>query len=386
VPLIVAKFRLSRGAAASVEAGHPWVFREEPALHPPGAVVELADGKGRRIAWGLADEGPIAFRVLGCGPREEIPALLAARIRAADEVRRAILDASTDAMRIVAGAGDGLDGLVVDRYGAVAVLRVYARAWEPWLDAIVAAISALPWCTTVLRRFGVARVDGREGGETLAGPTPPESLVVHERGMALLVRPLTGQKTGLFLDQREHRALVHSWARDRHVANLFGYTGAFSVAAALGGARRVVTVDLAADAVDEARENFRLNDIDPELHGFEVADAFTWRSSEPIDFLILDPPSLAHDKRTERAAVAAYRKPHRHHGSALSDGALLATSSCTSRVSVETWRAAVTEGLETTGAWSWHWTSTEPPDHPTALGHPEGSYLKFALLRRRGPR
>ncbi len=379
------KFRLSRGAAASVVAGHPWVFREEPARHEPGTVVELADGKGSRLAWALADDGPIAFRVLGRGPREQIPALLAARIRAADDLRRDLLADSTDALRIVAGAGDGLDGIVVDRYGSLAVLRLYARAWEPWLDAVVSAIATLRWCATVLRRFGVARVDGREGGEVLHGPPAPDSVVVHERGMALLVRPLTGQKTGLFLDQREHRALVRTWARDRLVANLFGYTGASAVAAALGGARRVVTVDHAADAVEEARENFRLNGIDPDLHGFEVADAFTWRSTRPLDFLILDPPSLAHDKRTERAAVAAYRKLHRHHGSALSDGALLATSSCTSRVTLAVWREAVTEGLAPTGAWSWHWTSAEPPDHPTAVAHPEGAYLKFALLRRRGP-
>jgi 23S rRNA (cytosine1962-C5)-methyltransferase len=348
-------------------------------------VVDLADGKGKRIAWGIADDGPIAFRVLSRGPRQEMASLVAARIGAANDLRASILDASTDAMRIVAGAGDGLDGIVVDRYGSLAVLRVYARAWEPWLDAIVAAIARLPWCVTVLRRFGVARVDGREGGETLSGPPPPESLVVHERDMALLVRPLQGQKTGLFLDQREHRALVRSWARGRSVANLFAYTGAFSVAAAIGGARRVVTVDVAADAVEEARENFRLNGLDPDLHGFEVADAFAWRSRGPIDLLILDPPSLAHDQRTAPAAVAAYRKLHRHHGSALADGALLATSSCTSRVSLETWRTAVTEGLAPTGAWSWHWTSTEPVDHPTAVAHPEGPYLKFALLRRRGP-
>jgi 23S rRNA (cytosine1962-C5)-methyltransferase len=309
------------------------------------------------------------------------------RIGLADAVRATLVDlAHTDALRIVAGAGDGLDGLVVDRYGALAVLRVYARAWEPWLAEVVSAIAALPWCTTVWRRYGVARVDGREGGETLAGPPPPGSLVVREHGMRLLVRPETGQKTGLFLDQREHRGLVRGWANGRTVANLFGYTGGFSVAAALGGATRVVTVDVAADALEDARENFRLNGLDPAAHGFEAADAFAWRPDEPVGLLVLDPPSLAHDRKAERAAVAAYRGLHRHHGEHVAEGGLLATSSCTARVATAAWRAAVTEGLAATGAWSWHWTSAEPADHPTALAHPEGPYLKFALLRRRDGR
>jgi 23S rRNA (cytosine1962-C5)-methyltransferase len=383
----VPRIRLSRAAAHSVVGGHPWVFREEPARHEPGTVVELADGRGVRLGWALADEGPIAFRILGRGPRMDVGELVRLRVREADALRRRLTDpATTDALRIVAGAGDGLDGLVVDRYGPLAVLRMYARAWEPWLEHVVGAISGLGWCTTVWRRYGVARVDGRTGGDTLWGPAAPERLVVQEHGMRMLVRPWTGQKTGLFLDQREHRALVRGWARDRHVANLFGYTGGFSVAAALGGATRVVTVDVAADALEDARENFRLNDLDPDAHGFEATDAFTWRPAAPVDLLVLDPPSLAHDRRAEKAAVAAYRNLHAHHGAHVAEGGLLATSSCTARVSTWAWRAAVTEGLAATGAWSWHWSSAEPPDHPTALAHAEGPYLKFSLLRRRDRR
>ena len=144
-----------------------------------------------------------------------------------------------------------------------------------------------------------------------------------------------------------------------------------------------MTVDVAADALEDARENFRLNDLDPDAHGFEAQDAFEWRPAAPLGLLVLDPPSLAHDRRAEKAAVAAYRSLHHHHGPHVAEGGLLATSSCTSRVATPVWRAAVTDGLAATGAWSWHWTSTEPADHPTAVGHAEGPYLKFALLRRR---
>lgn len=383
--MAVPRMRLSRAASHSARSGHPWVYREDPVRHPAGTVVDLLDDRGEPLGFGLTDDGPIAVRVLGRGPREPLDGLIDARIRRADRLRRSLVGAGadTDTYRALSGAGDGLDGLVADRYGEVAVLRVYAAAWLPHLPRVIGAIAGLPWCRTVARRFGVERVDGRDGLDTVHGPETPTEVVVTERGMRMLVRPAVGQKTGLFLDQREHRALVRGWAHGRTVANLFAYTGGFSVAAALGGATRVVTVDIAPDAIDDARENFRLNGIDPDLHGFEVADAFEWVSASPQGLLIVDPPSLARDRGAKDAAERAYVKLHRHHGARIASDGLLATSSCTARLSLDRWRASVAEGLSRIGDWSWHWTSTEPPDHPVALGHPEGAYLKFALLSRR---
>lgn len=203
--------------------------------------------------------------------------------------------------------------------------------------------------------------------------------------MKLLVRPYVGQKTGLFLDQREHRRMVRQWSKDRLVGNLFAYNGGFSVAAALGGAQRVVTVDLAPEAIADAKENFRLNGISPEAHGFEVADVFAWKGPKtPFALLIVDPPSLTHDRAAETAAKNAYRKLHAQVGPLVAKEGLLATSSCTARLGLDPWRQIVAEGLASSGDWSWHWISAEPLDHPTALVHAEGRYLKFALLRRRG--
>jgi 23S rRNA (cytosine1962-C5)-methyltransferase len=375
--------RLSNAATRAVRAGHPWVLREEKGRHPVGTLVRLVDGRGGDlVGCGLVDEGPIAVRVLSTGAPEAVPALLARRIAAADQLRRCLAGEGTTAWRVVNGAGDGLDGLVIDRYAGLAVLKVYGGCWVPWLDAVVAAITALPWCTGVLRRFGVERVDGRDGAELVAGAEPGEIVEIEERGMRLLVRPRVGQKTGLFLDQREHRALVRAWSSGRRVANLFAYTGGFSVAAALGGATRVITVDLAPEAVADARDNFRRNGLDPDRHGFEVADAFEWRAPAPQELLILDPPSLARDRKALDAARSAYGKLHRHYGPQVAPEGLLATSSCTARMTTDEWRAVVAEGLRTSGPWSWHHQSGEPWDHPVAVGHPEGHYLKFALVRR----
>jgi 23S rRNA (cytosine1962-C5)-methyltransferase len=370
-------------AAEPVRRGHPWVFQDAVPRVPVGEPVVL-EARGAVVGWGLGDDGDIAVRVLGTEvpDRPDLAAILRDRIGRCDRLRTRMVDAPTDACRIVNGEGDGLGGLVVDRYGELAVVRLYARAWERWLDAIVAGVAALPWVTTIVRRYGVARVDGREGIEVLHGPAPAEVVVVQEGPMRLLVRPAHGQKTGMFLDQREHRALVGRWSAGRTVANLFAYHGGFSVAAALGGAARVTTVDLAPEAIADARENFVLNGLDPDQHAFVVADAFAWLPKGGVDLLIVDPPSLAHGARSVGAARSAYRKLHRHLADSVVRDGLLATSSCTSFLDEPTWRAAVEEGLQG-GAWSWLHTSAAPPDHPVAAGHPEGRYLKFGLLRRR---
>lgn len=373
-------------AAAPVRRGHPWVYADAVRRHPAGTPVRLVGPDGALVGWGLADDGDIAVRVLDTQAppgADAVVRTLRERIPRADAVRLRLLPPDTDALRVVHGAGDGLPGLVVDRYGELAVLRIYAAAWLPWLEAVVDAVAGLPWVGTVARRLGVSRVDGDEGLVVLRGPPPAEALVVHEHGMALLVRPHVGQKTGLFLDQRAHRARIGQIAAGRDVANLFAYTGGFSVAAALGGAARVTTVDLAPEAIADARETFRLNGLDPDDHAFEVADVFDWRPRGRPDLLIVDPPSLARGRRSDGAARAAYRKLHTRLGPFVPRDGLLATASCTARLSAASWRAAVEEGLGGLGPWSWLEVGEAPADHPVALGHPEGRYLKFGLLRRR---
>lgn len=366
------RLSLTRDTVGTVARGHPWVYRDgvrgSAAIGEP---VLLTDDKNKVVAWGLFDQGTIAVRVLG---REatSVDALLRSRVARA-ESRRALIGGETDAYRLLNGEGDGLGGLVVDRYADVAVLRLYSAAWERHIETILDVLR--PKFKTIYRRFGVARVDDREGGETLAGDEPADITIVREHGMKLVARVKTGQKTGLFLDQRENRKLVRGWAQGRSVVNLFSYNGGFSVAAALGGARRVISVDIAPAAIEDAKENFRLNGLDPARHGFEVADAFTWAGGK-ADMVILDPPSLAHDKESDSAAKRAYKELNRHASGLCTD--LFVTASCTARLSWERWEEAVREGLG--GRWSWMCRASEPLDHPVALGHPEGRYLKLALL------
>lgn len=380
----VQEVRVPPSTSGPVVTGHPWVYADQIPRMPAGCVVRLIDGAGRLVGWGLADEGPIAVRVFGRGePPADVGRELQERVRRAIAFRTRLVTGETDACRWVGGAGDGLPGLVVDRYGDVVVLRLYAQAWEPWLDRVVSVIAGQPQARTLLRRWGVQRVDGRQGVEILSGPDPGDEVVVHEHGMRLLVRVKTGQKTGMFLDQREHRRMVGEWSPGRDVVNLFSYHGGFSVAAALAGAAQVTSVDVAPEAIADARENFRLNGLDPDAYRFEVADCFEWAPRGRPDLVIVDPPSLTRGKKARGAARSAYRKLHRRLGPWVGRDGLLATSSCTAQLGMEGWRQAVEEGLEAVGDWSWLHLSRSPPDHPVAVGHDEGWYLKFGLLRRR---
>ncbi len=369
---------LTADTVGTVARGHPWVYPDGViGRATAGDAVELVDGRGRPVAWGIFDEGAIAVRVLS-RKATNVPDHIKAALTAAWR-RRRLIGPNTDTFRVCNGEGDALGGLVVDRYGEVLVVRLYSKAWERHLGTIVDVLLPLTGCRTVFRRYGVGKVDDREGGDTLRGPEPADAIVVSEHGMKLLVRVREGQKTGLFLDQREHRRLVRGWSAGRRVVNLFAYNGGFSVAAALGGATHVTSVDIAPAAIADAREIFRLNGLDPAAHEFVAADAFAWPGT-PADLVIVDPPSLTHAKQADQAARNAYRNLHRHVATYATD--LLATSSCSARLNWERWEEAVREGIG--GSWAAMHRSGEPLDHPVGIGHPEGRYLKFALYGRLG--
>ena len=267
--------------------------------------------------------------------------------------------------------GDGLPGIVVDRYGGVAVVRLYSAAWERHLSALVAALMRLSWVESVYRRYGVKRVDGRRGGEVLDGEHVPSELVVEENGVRFLVRLEKGQKTGLFLDQRANRERVGQWSSGRRVFNLFGYNGGFSLYAALGGASRVETVDVSAAALEDAKENFRLNGLDPQ-HAFHAVDVFRWDAPGKAGLVICDPPSLTHGQANDSSARQAYKKLNARVASWVTHDGLLASASCTARLSSEAVGVCGFEGISTVGSWAILARSEAPVDHPVSVAHPRG--------------
>jgi 23S rRNA (cytosine1962-C5)-methyltransferase len=374
-----------------------------PARLPAGSVVDVTED-GRFVARGYYDpHSAISVRILTREPAEAIDAAFWRRRVARAAALRRELVSGTDAYRLLHGEGDGVPGVIVDRYERFAVLKLYSAGLTPHRPDIVEAIRLeTADLAGVYGRDEIARDDDDEGeapagapgegpaaGRVLWGAEPPERVRVDEHGMKLLVDVRRGQKTGTFLDQRENRRMVRGLARGRAEAlNLFGYTGGFSVAAALGGARHVVTVDQDRDAVALARDNFRENGLDPADHAFAAEDCFEIlarykKEGRRFDLVVCDPPAFAKSQRAVEGALAGYASLNRAAIAVLAPGGLLVTASCSARVSAEQFSDAVKEAAYKAKVDLALVAETrQPPDHPVSLQFREGRYLKCLVLRR----
>ncbi len=357
-----------------------------------GDVAVLYDFKNRFLAAGLYDPGsPVLVRVLIRGRGATLDAeALATRARDAAVARSALLDRGTDGYRLIHGPGDDLEGLVADRYGDTVVLKVYAAAWLPWLGAIANGLGQeVGFERLVLRLSRSCQEDPAcfaTDGQTLFGGQPGEPLWFRENRIRFAVDPYVGQKTGFFLDQRENRERVERLAGGARVANLFSYTGGFSLYAARGGAKRVVSVDASGPAVAATRENFAGNREHPAVaacHAETVqADAFEWLtgSSERFDVVVVDPPAFAKRAAEVDGALAAYRRLAELAARRIASGGRLVFASCSSRVGPEAFFAAVEAGVRASGRRD---EVTELTGHP--LDHPVGAvkaqYLKCRYSR-----
>jgi len=396
---VEAELGLQKDLARHLRAGHPWVFRKAIERAPKGlaagAVVDVTDG-GRFVARGYYDpHSAITVRILTREPAEAIDAdFWRRRVARALALRRELVHGTTG-FRMVHGESDGLPGVVADRYGAFAVVKLYSAGLTPHRAAIVEALRAeAEGLAGVYGRDEIPRDDDEEeggapAGRVLWGAEPPGVIEIDEHGMKVLVDVRRGQKTGHFLDQRENRRMVRGLAAGRPGAlNLFGYTGGFSVAAALGGARHVVTVDLDEDAIALARENFRANGLDPAAHAFAVEDAFELlarqkREGRRFDLVVCDPPAFAKSQKAVDSAVAGYASLNRAALAVLAPGGLLVTASCSARVTVELFTDAVKEAAFKARVDLQLVAETrQPPDHPVSLQFREGRYLKCLVLRR----
>lgn len=378
---------VSARGAQRWESGHPWIFRSD-VVTPPKAdagIVAVQDQRGRPLGVALwSPRSEISLRLLDHNPDAAInQEWWGVRIAAA-EARRAPLAALTNAWRVVHGEGDALPSLVVDRYGDYLVAQLSSAGVESCRSDIVAAL------VDVFRPAGIlARNDAgsreREGlqRETilLHGEVPPE-IEVSEYGVRYFAAPWTGQKTGAFLDQRENRHLIGSFARGAAL-DCFSYHGSFALHLARN-AHHVTALDASSPALKRAAENAVLNDcsnID-----FVTADAFDFlrereRDATRYDTIVLDPPAFAKNKPSLASAVRGYKDVNMRAMRLLARGGLLFTASCsfhlTKPLFLDMLRSAAADSgrriilRELTG---------QPVDHPEVLTIPETGYLKGALL------
>lgn len=387
------RLRVSPAAETHIRAGHPWVYessvRDQNRAGDAGELAVIYDRRDRFLAIGLYDpDSPLRVRVLHHGPSVPLDrAWWAARLDAALDRRAPLFGPDTDGYRAVNGESDGFPGLVVDRYGAALVVKVYTAAWFPHLPLVLSLLAGrFPDQSVVLRLSrniqGPARAAGLHDGQTLTGNVGDGTVVFHETGLAFEADVIRGQKTGFFLDQRENRRRVEKLARGRRVLNAFSFSGGFSLYAARGGATSVLSLDLSAHALAGARRNFALNPRLGANHETVQADVFEWltQTDRTFDLVILDPPSLARREAEREGAIRAYGKLAADGIRRLTPGGVLVSASCSAHVSAAEFCDAVRAAASQTGRpWTELHTSQHAPDHHASF--PEAQYLKAIFLR-----
>ena len=388
--------RVSAPAERALRQGHPWIFdqaiTEQSHEGAPGDLAVIFDKKRNFIAVGLYDPtSSIRVRVLQHRQPATIDAnWFQAKLIAANQLREPLTQQSTDGYRLVHGENDGLPGLIIDRYAETLVLKIYSPIWIPHLKEFFSALSQTDPCERVILRLSRSLnkqsgfLYGLEDGMTLAGQPTEDLILFQENGLTFECDPIHGQKTGFFLDQRENRARVEKLSKGKSVLNVFAYTGGFSVYAARGGAKKIVSVDISAPALQAAIHNFSHNQQFPAvksaIHETIAEDAFEVLArmesqKQLFDIVIIDPPMFAQNQSQVAAGLSAYRKLTRLGLGVLRLGGTLVQASCSSRIDAETFFDTVHQAARESGR---RLTEIERTGH--ALDHPigfeEGAYLK----------
>jgi len=386
--------RLPSEAARRLAAGHPWVFRDtigRPLSSESGDVVDLYEQDGGFIARGIYDaEGPIAVRAFTRDPDEVLDAsAFQRRVRAAARLRKALLPTENlTAYRLIHGEGDFLPGITVDRYGDHLVMHVFSASLTKVSEQLIPVLREVhsPKSIYVQRRYRPLGGEGpREPADLAWGEVAPVEIEVKEGRLRFGVDVTAPLGTGLFPDLRDGRNAVTARASGRRVLNLFSYTGALSLAAAAGGAKEVVSVDLSAKAHARARRNLQLSGMSEEQHEFIAADALTVMArmadrKRLFDMVIMDPPAFAHSRERSFSVERDYRELVAMALRVCDSGALLCCAANAHRFSLDALIAEIGEGasrarrlvrvVEQHGL---------PVDFPLPAGFTDGNYLKFVV-------
>jgi 23S rRNA (cytosine1962-C5)-methyltransferase len=376
----------------SLRRRHPWLLsgaiERTAGDAEPGAWARVVAASGETLGFGhWSPHSQIRVRMLAFGATPPGEALLAERIAAA-VARRAgdPLVGDTDAVRLVNAEGDGLPGLVADRYADVVVVRLATAGMHARRDAIADALRAATGAAAALERpdAAAARREGipvQQGA--LWGDPPKDPIAIRERARAYRVDAGAGQKTGFYLDQRDARDLVEALAGGRRVLDLFAYTGGFAVAAAHGGASALTLVESSEDAI--ALAALHLEPWHERLPlRLEHGDAFRFLRHEagPFDLIVVDPPPLARRAGDAMRASRAYKDLLLGALRRAAPGAYVLGFSCSHHVGADLFRKiAFGASLDAARPVQVVRELGAPADHPVALDHPEGRYLSGLLLR-----
>jgi len=384
---IKAKIILKRGKEVSVQRRHPWLFsgaiNKTEGVLTDGDWVTVVDSDERVLGHGHHQKGSITVRLLSFDREAPRPDFYTGKISTAAHQRSGIniQSSTTNAYRLIHGEGDGLPGLIVDMYNGVAVVQAHSHGMHADRNAIANSIKEV-FGDNVNAVYYKNQLGGNTRGEYLLGM----SVVPHtilENNHKFFVDWEEGQKTGFFLDQRENRLLLGSYAMNRTVLNTFCYTGGFSVYAAQAGAALVHSVDASERAIEMTKKNMQLNGFDPTQHECYTDDTFDFLKDKKgiYDLIILDPPAFAKHKDSKHQAMKGYQRLNSEAIKKVKTGGVIFTFSCSQVVDRQLFydtvvSAAIQSGREVKVLQH----LSQPADHPVSIYHREGEYLKGLVL------
>jgi len=383
--------------------GHPWVFSGNIVQHgawddaDSGAIIDLVTRSGHFIARGMLNkQSEIAIRILTLDEAQPIDAaFVRGRIERAWHSRQRSLELDeTSACRAVFGEADGLPGLVVDVYAGHAVVQFHTLGMDRLKPLVVEAINAVITPHSIYERSDLSVREHEGLDPNVTGPLtetePPDEIEIVENSLKLLVDVRHGQKTGIFLDQRENHAAVRRYATGRTVLDCFTYAGAFALNALAAGASHVTCVDSSKPALEIAQKNFDANDLLDETRTAFVAShvkAFLTQCADEgrtFDCIILDPPAMAKIRRAVPKALMGHEKIHELALRILEPGGILASACCSAHIGPDDLLATLDNAARTVECdLALIETRGHPPDHPILLRFPEGRYLSFAICEKR---
>jgi 23S rRNA (cytosine1962-C5)-methyltransferase len=386
----------------AVSPGPPGESAAAPSPPPPPPIARVFDAGGTCLGLGFySPRSQIRVRLLGKGVESADREFFSARLREALALREAVLPPETTGYRLLNAEGDGVPGWTVDRFGDVLVSQITVAGLEALRDAAYAALLDLLPGSSVLQvnTLPARRAEGLPAGtgmdEVIAG-TPPAEAPFRESGLILSADLAGGQKTGFYCDQRENRRLAERFAGGRRVLDLFAHSGAFGLYALRGGARHVTHVESSVKLIERGRELGAENGFTTgggDDSGGERTDwvrANVWEHLREVettyDMVVCDPPPLVRKRQDLDAAARAYKDLNRLALSRLAPGGVLLTFSCSGAVDTKLFRqilfaAAVEAGVRV----SLLAPLAAAPDHPVAITHPQGEYLKGWLAVVLGP-
>jgi 23S rRNA (cytosine1962-C5)-methyltransferase len=379
--------RVNRKAADRVASGHPWIFTSDVAdLNgaQPGHPVKVADSRGRVLGTAhFSSTSQIALRMLSHRVEEIGREFYLNRLRAAEAYRRRVMPADSDAYRVVHGEADLLPALVVDRYGDYLVMQTLDQGMDAAKDIIASCLTEIFQPRGIVARNDVAvRTKEELPLETtiLAGELP-DRVALRINGFTMSADLLHGQKTGIFLDQRENYRAVARYAHGGKALDCFTSTGGFALHLA-GKCESVEAVDSSGPALAHARANAEANQIgNIHFHEADVFQLLAGKAHRQYSLVVLDPPAFAKSRRNLDPAIAGYKEINLRALRLLEPGGILVTCSCSHHVSEATFLELIAQAsLDAHRTLRVLERRTQAQDHPILLTVPETHYLKCLIL------